>query len=128
MNVKDKLKRFLGLESWEEKLYRLPVPMKTDEHSEIVTIIETFLDNTAGPYDWDWMMTGPKQSQEAELISAFCACLDFVYPPDEKGSFCSQEGEAKLKELLAILKNPDRESSELSRFLDSERQKAEQSN
>lgn len=121
-----KLKCILGIESWEEKLSRLPKGMPDNEKNEIIKIIDGFIDESGGRYDWDWMMTGPKESKEGELISCFCSSLDSVYPPTEKGHFCSPEGIQKLSELVNLIRKEESGSTKVFEFLDEFRHKAEQ--
>ena len=121
-----KLRRIFGIETWGEKMSRLPCGMPADEKGEIVKVIDEFIEETGGPYDWDWIMTGPKKSKEGELISCFCSSLDSVYPPTEKGHFCSPEGIQKLSELLNLIRTEESGSPRVFEFLEDFRHKAEQ--
>jgi len=124
-NEMKKLKQLFGIESSDEKIERLPQEMPDDEKKLITKIIEEFIAGAGGPYDWDWMITGPKESKEGELITYFCSSLDFVYPAEKKGHFCSPEGIQKLSELLAVIKNNEAESRSTFDFLQDFKQKAD---
>jgi hypothetical protein len=120
-----KLKRIFGIESWEEKMSRLPPGMPDEEKNDIIKIIEGFIHGNGGRYDWDWMITGPKESKEGELIGCFCSSLDSVDPPTEKGHFCSTEGLQRLSELLDLRRREESGSTKVFEFLEDFRHKAE---
>lgn len=119
------MKRILEIESWEEKMSRLPRGMPDEEKNEVIKIIEEFVEESGGLYDWDWMITAPKESQEGERIGCFCTSLDSVYPAKKKGHFCRSEGIQKLSELLQLIKKDESGSPKVFEILEDFRRKAE---
>ena len=99
------LRRLLGIKTRQEGFDALPESMSDDERLIICSIIRSFLDDTLGDREWDWLMTGPKESKEAERISEFCCSIDFIFPALERHMFTSESGEAALRDLLKIIED-----------------------
>jgi hypothetical protein len=112
------LRQLLGIRTRAEKLSALPVRMGEEESKRLADLIAGFIDGTCGPYDWDWVMTGPKESQEAERVSSLCASLDALDPPKEKGHFTDGAGLEVLRELVALLRASSASETRVFEFVD----------
>ena len=119
------LRRLLGIRTQAERYDALPDAMSSDERNLICGIIRGFLSDEIGDHDWDWVMTGPKESKEAERISGFCAGIDFIFPAVEKHHFTSTSGEAALCGLLELIDNEDHSFQDVCRYIDTVNAKAE---
>lgn len=112
------LRHLLGIQTRAEKISALPVSMGDDERRRMADLIVGFIDGTCGPYDWDWVMTVPKKSQEAERVSSLCASLDALHPPKQKGHFTDETGVAVLCELLRLLRTTSAGDTRVFQFID----------
>ncbi len=112
------LRQFLGIRTHAEKLSVLPVHMGEKERKRLADLIAGFIDGTCGPYDWDWVMTGPKESQEAERVSSLCASLDTLHPPQKKGHFTDDVGLTVLRELVVLLRATSASDTRVFEFVD----------
>ena len=112
------LRQLLGIRTHAEKIGALPVHMGEEERKRLAELIEGFIDGTCGPYDWDWVMAGPKESQEAERVSSLCAGLDALHPPKEKGHFTDDVGLSVLRELVALLRATSASDTRVFEFVD----------
>lgn len=92
--------------------------MGEEERKLLADLIGGFIDGTCGPYDWDWVMTCSKKSQEAERVSSLCASLDALHPPTVKGHFTDDVGLAVLRELVALLRAPNASDARVTEFVD----------
>ena len=92
--------------------------MAAEERKLLADLIAGFIDGSCGPYDWDWVMTGPKKSQEAERVSSLCASLDAIHPPKQKGHFTDDAGLTVLRQLVALLRAPGAGDSRVFGFVD----------
>jgi len=97
------LRHVFGIKTRQERYDALPESMSDDERLIISATIRSFLDDTIGDHDWDWILTAPKKSKEAERISEFCSGVDFIFPAMERHRFTSDSGEAALRDLLKII-------------------------
>ena len=113
-----KIRQSLGIRTRAEKISALPVHMAEEERKLLADLIAGFIDGSGGQYDWDWVMTGPKKSQEAERVSSFCASLDVIHPPKEKGHFTDDVGLALLRQLVVLLRSPGVGDSRVFDFVD----------
>lgn len=68
---------------------------------ELALAIETFLDGSGGPYDWDDALQG----EELKDVKDFCVSIQLLYPSVERGSYTSDEGEKVLSRLAIELRN-----------------------
>jgi hypothetical protein len=112
------LRQLLGIRTHAEKLSALPVHMGEEERKWLADLIGGFTDGTCGPYDWDWVITGSKESQEAERVSSLCASLDALHPPKEKGHFTDDVGLKVLRELVALLRATSASDTRVFEFVD----------
>ena len=73
--------------------------------SEVASILEAFLNDTGGPYDWDdFVCGGSIANPELEAIRARCASLPDEFPPTSSGHYCSEAGFEVMRGLTARLR------------------------
>lgn len=113
------LRHLFGVKTRQERFDALPESMSDDERSIISNIIRSFLDDTIGDHDWDWLMTAPKKSKEAERISEFCSGIDFIFPALERHRFTSESGEATLRDLLETIEDESHRYDDVCIHIDS---------
>lgn len=111
-------RRLFGIKTREERFAALPESMSNDERLLICEIIRDFLNDKTGDQDWDWVMTAPKKSKEAERISSFCGGIDFIFPALEEHRFTSESGDTALYGLLEILENEAHTYDDVCRYID----------
>jgi len=119
------LRHLFGIKTREERFAALPEAMLNDERVLICKIIRGFLNDNIGDHDWDWVMTAPKKSKEAEGISNFCSGIDFIFPALEENMFTSESGEAALYGLLEILETEAHGYHEVCNYIETVNAKAE---
>jgi hypothetical protein len=82
----------------------------------VISIIQCFLDGTAGKWDWDDFISVPiKDDPFLEEIRKRCAALPEEFPPDKSGQYCNEEGVKILKEYTRILQEKSRKITDSSR-------------
>jgi hypothetical protein len=62
-------------------------------------VIESFVDGTCGPYDWDDFLNGSKKDAELQKIREECERVEIDYPACSEHEWCNDEG---VRALLAI--------------------------
>ena len=67
---------------------------------EVAKIIDSFVEGTDGPYDWDDYIHIPSRIPELEQIRKECEAIAKRFPSQIKTEWCSAEGLTELK-LLA---------------------------
>lgn len=72
---------------------------------EVAKIIQDFLDERGGGWDWDDFISIPIEDDYLEKIRLRCADLDHEFPPSVKGHFCNDDGIEVLREYVSALKN-----------------------
>lgn len=120
------LRHLFGIKTRQERFDALPEGMSDDERLIISNTIRSFLDDTIGDRDWDWLMTAPKKSKEAERISEFCSGIDFIFPALERHRLTSESGEAVLRELLETIEDGANRYEDVCILIDALNAKAEQ--
>jgi hypothetical protein len=75
---------------------------------EISKTIDDFLDGTGGEWDWDDLCSIAIEAPELDHVRVLCSSTCFIYPPTEKGHYCSPEGRAYLRELARKLRDGER--------------------
>jgi hypothetical protein len=120
------IRRLLGIKTQEERFAALPESMSDDERVVICETIHGFLDDTIGDHDWDWLMTAPKKSKEAERISEFSSGIDFIFPSQERHRFTSESGEAALHGLLKIVEDDSHTFEDVCCYIATMNKNAEQ--
>jgi hypothetical protein len=71
---------------------------------EIATIIDRFLDGTGGNWDWDDLCSIKIEDPDLDHVRVLCSSACSVYPPTEKGHYCSPQGREYLRELARRLR------------------------
>lgn len=64
---------------------------------EVRRIILAFVDDTAGPWDWDDFMCATLDDPELEALRLFGSQLPTQFPPDEPGWYASAAGLRELR-------------------------------
>ena len=72
--------------------------------TEVVNIINSFINGTTGEYDWDDFISIPIEDPSLNEIRIYCANLRDVYPPTA-GSYCNEEGINQLRKVVENLNN-----------------------
>ena len=73
--------------------------------SEVASILEAFLNDTGGPYDWDDFVCGGKiANPDLEAIRARCASLPEEFPPAISGHYCGEAGFEVMRGLATRLR------------------------
>ena|SRR6266480_7583622 len=80
--------------------------MSTAEREEVAATIESFLDGSCRPYDWDDLISIPRSDETFEMVCRYCASTSDLYPTRTKTEWCSNEGAVKLREFAALLRSP----------------------
>jgi hypothetical protein len=69
--------------------------MGTDRE-KIEKTIRSFLDGTAGQWDWDDFISVPLRDRRLEAVRRRCVSLPELFPPHLPGHYCSDEGSEEL--------------------------------
>ena len=69
--------------------------MRTPKH-EVAQLIRSFLDGSAGKWDWDDFTSIPQADPEMEAIRAKLIAIHDEFPADRPGEYCNDEGAAEL--------------------------------
>lgn len=93
--------------------------MTSSERIHAAETILAFLGGRRVTYDWDDFISAGKKDAEHQQVSDFCAASDVLFPPEDESSWCSSEGEAKLRELAEMLRS-DVPFAEIGNFIDEE--------
>ena len=93
---------FLTVVALIAKLFSRPVVRSA---SEVASIIEAFLNDTGGSYDWDDFVCGGRiADSDLEAIRARCASIPDEFPPVHSGHYCSEAGVEAMRGLAARLR------------------------
>ncbi|PYT30898.1 MAG: hypothetical protein DMG57_06755 [Acidobacteria bacterium] len=77
----------------------------TRTKEEVAKYIEDFLNDGGGPHDWDdFISIRIRKNPELEAIRLKCGRLPDLYPPVERGQYCSDEGMEVLRQVLQSLR------------------------
>ncbi len=71
---------------------------------EAADLIESFLNNVTGDWDWDDFISVRQSDPELETIRKRSAGLPEEFPPVEKGHYCGPQGIGVLKEFVVSLR------------------------
>lgn len=74
---------------------------------EMATLLESFADGTAGPWNWDDFLSVPIGDPYLDRIRLRCSKLDKEFPPDVPGQYCGARGLAVLRDFVAELRRAD---------------------
>jgi hypothetical protein len=72
---------------------------------EVASIIERCVRGTAGPYEWDDFIATPISNSFLEQIQTICAHIDERFPPRDRRTLTSKEGEAFLLRVASALRS-----------------------
>jgi hypothetical protein len=69
---------------------------------EVRKIIESFLNDTDEPTDWDDFISIPIKDQYLDAVRRVCLFLPLHFPPDPRsGEYCNGSGRALLQTIVA---------------------------
>ena len=71
---------------------------------EVVNIIEDFINDRGGQWDWDDFISIKLRDPELERIRLICVELPDKYPPTGKRQYCNLQGMELLKDIIVNLK------------------------
>ena len=71
---------------------------------EVADCIESFLNATGGPWDWDDFIHATIDDPDLTAIQTRCAKLPEEFPPTEPNHYCSAEGFEVLREFVQDLR------------------------
>ncbi len=74
------------------------------EYDQAATIIEAFVEDRAGKWDWDEFTSIKKKDAFLESVRARCVSVFNDYPAKEAGRYCSPEGLEVLRRLVKELR------------------------
>ena len=72
--------------------------------TDVVVLIERFLDGSVGPYDWDDFESVPITDPILEAIRRRCAEIPVQFPSSDRHKFASPEGLAALRQIANELR------------------------
>ena len=76
---------------------------------KIAEIIEAFISDTGGEWDWDDFVSVRLKNKKLEEVRKKCAELPQKYPPKEKGQYCCDEGVDILRNIVIELRESQSE-------------------
>ena len=81
---------------------------KTPDSSreEVASLIERFVDGTAGPFDWDDFLSRAISDPELIRVQEHCREIGRTYPPRDRRQYCSEDGVQALRDVAAELRAP----------------------
>lgn len=97
--------------------------MTSGERKAAAETIRSFLDGKGGSHDWDEFISVRKKDLNHQLVRDFCADSDLLYPSGDDRCWCGNEGEARLRELAALL-DSRAPFNAIRRFMEEERRRA----
>ena len=77
---------------------------RTWTREDIAHVIESFLDGTCGPYDWDDFCTFSLTDRQLDEVRRECCDCDQQFPPDGPGQYCNDKGKAFLRDIARRLR------------------------
>lgn len=79
--------------------------MATITREEAAQLIERFVNLEADPYEWDDFTSKRYTDPLIEHVRAECVDVHEAFPPTIRGTYCSDEGMGRLRELAATLRD-----------------------
>jgi hypothetical protein len=76
-----------------------PAQSAREEKIAVEKYIRDFVEGTGGDYDWDDFISIPCTDLKLEEIRQFCCSTDRLFPPTEKGHWCSEAGVQAIREI-----------------------------
>jgi hypothetical protein len=77
---------------------------KAQKILDAAKVIESFVDGTCGPYDWDDFLNCSKRDAELQKIREECERVEIDYPARDKHEWCNDGGCRALMEIAARLR------------------------
>ena len=71
---------------------------------DVAQLIASFLDGSAGKWDWDDFISVRQRDPTLEAIRLECAALPDLFPPDKEGRYCGAAGLTRLAVIASALK------------------------
>ena len=75
-----------------------------NERELLASTIERFVGGSAGPHEWDDVLSVPFEDPEVEAIRHEAEGVDTRFPPTRPTEYCSDEGSIFLLELVTRLR------------------------
>jgi hypothetical protein len=72
--------------------------------AEIANLIQSFLDDSCGEWEWDDFLHTKLNDPKLEEIQKHCANLPLKFPPTEREHYCGVEGLEILKKIVGDLR------------------------
>lgn len=70
---------------------------------EVALAIRSFVDGTAGQWDWDDFTSIPIRDRKLNDIRKYASAIYDLFPAEEPGNYCSAAGTAELTRIAAML-------------------------
>jgi len=77
---------------------------KSQEILDAAKVIESFVDGSCGPYDWDDFLNGSKTDAELQKIREECERVEIDYPARNNHEWCNDEGGRALMQIATRLR------------------------
>lgn len=77
---------------------------KAQEILDAAKVIESFVDGTCDPYDWDDFLNGSARNAELQKIREECERVEIDYPARNKHEWCNDEGGRALMQIATRLR------------------------
>jgi hypothetical protein len=71
---------------------------------DVRDILMRFLDETAGPYEWDNFISVPIRDPRLDAIRQRCNSLPVEFPPEVSGHYCNESGINVMRKLIQQLR------------------------
>ena len=85
----------IGIYLFKRSVDRAPDPTP----NEIANTIEDFLNGTGGMWDWDDFISVPLKDPKLDAIRRECVYVEYDFPPQDKGQWCSEAGCKALRDI-----------------------------
>lgn len=72
---------------------------------EAAQVIRSFVDGTAGRWDWDDFTSIPIEDRKLDAIRKYANDIYDLFPAQEPGHYCNAAGTAELTRIAAILES-----------------------
>jgi hypothetical protein len=72
---------------------------------EVANLVESFVNGTCGPWEWDDFVSMKHEDPGIEAISLHCGRIPEQFPSSQENHYCSEEGVAALKQIALLLRS-----------------------
>jgi hypothetical protein len=79
--------------------------------SEVADVIESFITDTCGDWDWDDFIYTPINDDKLNRIRIQCGEIALKYPPTEPGHYTNEEGINVLRQYVKELRAMEKEKN-----------------